>query len=165
MPKLIVGGTTHELVDQVITLGRAQDNMIHIDDPSVSGRHAELRVMGKTYQLRDLGSTNGTRVNGTTTTEMLLRHGDRIRLGAVQARFEGDMVMSATQPLPVAEEVQARPAQISSRPADFANASPFRARSQQRDPARTALFIAAAIAFLAVIAGIVAVFTMQAPTP
>ena len=93
MPKLIISGVTYELVEQVITVGRAPDNTIHLDDPSVSGRHAELRAAGKAYQLRDLGSTNGTRVNGSPTGEIILHSGDRIRFGAVDARFEGDMPM------------------------------------------------------------------------
>src|SRR6266550_2846751 len=98
MPKLMISGATYELVEQVITVGRAPDNTIHLDDPSVSGRHAELRAAGKAYQLRDLGSTNGTRVNGSPTGEIILHSGDRIRFGAVDARFEGDMPRSATQP-------------------------------------------------------------------
>ena len=165
MPKLIISGVTHELVEQVITVGRAPDNSIHIDDPSVSGRHAELRAVGKAYQLRDLGSTNGTRINGSATGEITLHSGDRIRFGAVDARFEGDMPIGATQPLPAAAKVNVKVATTSIRPADFANASPFRTRSKQRDPGRTALFLAAAIAFLALIAGIIAVLTMHAPAP
>ena len=166
MPKLIVSGVTYELVEQLITVGRAPDNTIHIDDPSVSGRHAELRAGQKTYFLRDLGSTNGTRINGAAAAvEATLHPGDRIRFGAVDARFEGDVLMSATQPLPAAAKVDAKVATTSIRPADFANASPFRTRSKQRDPGRTALFIAAAIALLALLAGIVAVLTMHAPTP
>ena len=166
MPKLIVSGVTYELVEQLITVGRAPDNAIHIDDHSVSGRHAELRAAQKTYLLRDLGSTNGTRINGAATTEATTLHpGDRIRFGAVDARFEGDVPMSATQPLPAAAKVDAKVATTSIRPADFANASPFRTRSKQRDPGRTALFIAAAIALLALLAGIVAVLTMHAPAP
>ena len=165
MPKLIVSGVTYELAEQLVTVGRAPDNTIHIDDASVSGRHAELRRADKSYQLRDLGSTNGTRVNGSAATEIKLNPGDRIRFGAVDARFEGDVPMSATQPLPAAAKVDAKVATTSIRPADFANASPFRTRSKQRDPGRTALFIAAAIALLALLAGIIAVLMMRAPAP
>jgi predicted component of type VI protein secretion system len=164
MPKLIVGAVGYDLVEQVITIGRAPDNSIHIDHPSVSGKHAELRRGDKTYQLRDLGSTNGTRVNGTGASEITLHPGDRVRFGAVDARFEGDMPMFATQPLPAATRVDAKIATTSIRPADFANASPFRTRSKERDPGRTALFIAAAIALLSLIAAIIAVLTMHAPT-
>ena len=164
MPKLIVGGVGYDLVEQVVTIGRAPDNTIHIDDPSVSGRHAELRRADKTYHLRDLGSTNGTRVNGTGASEITLHPGDWIRFGAVDARFEGDAPKSATQPLPAAAKVDAQVTATSIRPADFANASPFRTRSKERDPGRTALFIAAAIALLTLIAGIIAVLTMHPPT-
>jgi pSer/pThr/pTyr-binding forkhead associated (FHA) protein len=164
MPKLIISGTAHELVEELVTIGRAPDNIIQLEDPSVSSRHAELRVADKTYQLRDLGSTNGTMVNGNAASEIMLRHGDRIRFGGIQARFETDAAMTATQPLPVAEKAKARAATTSMRPSDFANASPFRARSKQRDPMRTALFVIAAIAFLILLAGLVAVLTMHAPT-
>ena len=164
MPKLIVSGVGYDLVEQVVTIGRAPDNTVHIDDPSVSGRHAELRRADKTYQLRDLGSTNGTRVNGIGASEITLHPGDRVRFGAVDARFEGDMPMFATQPLPAAAKVDAQVATTSIRPADFANASPFRTRSKERDPGRTALFIAAAVALLSLIAAIIAVLTMHAPT-
>lgn len=165
MPKLIVNGVTYELVEQLVTIGRAPDNTIHIDDPSVSGRHAELHATGKTYQLRDLGSTNGTRVNGTATSSASLHPGDHIRFGAVEVRFAGDASMSTTQPLPAAAKADAQVATTSSRPADFANASPFRTRGEQRDPGRTALFIAAAIALLALLAAVIAALMMHAPTP
>lgn len=163
MPKLIIAGTTYELVEQVITIGRASDSMIHLEDASVSSRHAEMRATDKTYQLRDLSSTNGTTVNGSAATEIRLRHGDRIRFGGIQARYETENVITATQPLPVAEKVQARVATTSMRPSDFANASPFRARSKQRDPMKKVLFIVAVIAFLILLAALVAVLTMHTP--
>src|SRR5437763_17150157 len=108
MPKLIVSGVGYDLVEQLVTIGRAPDNTIHIEDPSVSGRHAELRRADKTSQLRDLGSTKGTRVNGTGTNEVTLHPGDRARSGAVDARFEADMPMYETQPLPAAAKVDTK---------------------------------------------------------
>jgi pSer/pThr/pTyr-binding forkhead associated (FHA) protein len=163
MPKLIISGTAHELVEEVVTIGRAPENMIHLDDSSVSSRHAELRATDATYQLRDLGSTNGTMVNGGAATEIRLRHGDRIRFGGVQARYETENVMTATQPLPVADKVRAKAATTSMRPSDFANASPFRARSKERDPMKKVLFIVAGIALLILIAALVAVLTIRMP--
>ncbi|MBX6326632.1 MAG: FHA domain-containing protein, partial [Chthoniobacterales bacterium] len=79
MPKLIINGTMHELVEDVITIGRAADNTVVINDPSVSAHHAQLQLAGETYWLKDLGSTNGTHVNGKPVTETLLRFDDRIR--------------------------------------------------------------------------------------
>ena len=55
MPKLVINGTAHELIEDLITIGRGADNMIVINDPSVSTHHAELQRAGETYQLKDLG--------------------------------------------------------------------------------------------------------------
>ena len=41
---------THELTEERITIGRASDNMLQIDDPSVSGRHAQLLLIDERYQ-------------------------------------------------------------------------------------------------------------------
>src|SRR5207245_2820644 len=131
MPKLSISGAPHDLTDNVITIGRAPDNMIVIDDPSVSGRHAQLRLAGEVYQLKDLESTNGTRINGIPVTETALHFDDRIRFGAVDALFEPDMRES--QPLPQLEELEAKPAESSVAPVDFTNASPFSRRKQKND--------------------------------
>ena len=94
MPKLSVflenSRATHELTEERITIGRGADNMLQIDDPSVSGRHAQLLLIDERYQLKDLGSTNGTRVNSELVNDTFLRVGDRIRFGKVEARFESD---------------------------------------------------------------------------
>jgi pSer/pThr/pTyr-binding forkhead associated (FHA) protein len=162
MPKLIVSGLAHDIVEESITIGRAVENMIRIDDPSVSGRHAQLQLIGNGYYLNDLGSTNGTFVNGLTTTNVRLRIGDRIRFGKVDARFESD-APTATQPLPEPQELEARPAEASARPIDFQNASPFPHRKKEQDPMRTALFVAAVVAFAAFVISMIAVLTMHPP--
>jgi len=91
VPKLIINGTTYELVDDLVTIGRGPDNTIVINNPSVSSRHAQLQSAGETYQLKDLGSTNGTHVNGKPVTETLLSFDDRVRFGATEARYESDV--------------------------------------------------------------------------
>jgi predicted component of type VI protein secretion system len=131
MAKLIISGTTCELVDDLITIGRNPDSTIVINNPSVSARHAQLQLAGETYRLKDLGSTNGTYVNGKPVTETLLRFDDRIRFGAADARHEGDT--SGSRPLPQFEEIKATPAELSEAPADFANISSFRRQKQQSD--------------------------------
>src|SRR5947208_11133037 len=114
MPKLSISGAPHDLTDEVITIGRAPDNMIVIDDPSVSGRHAQLRLAGEVYRLKDLESTNGTRVNGIPVTETALRFDDRIRFGAVDARYEPDA--NNSRPLHQLEELKANSAVFSAVP-------------------------------------------------
>jgi pSer/pThr/pTyr-binding forkhead associated (FHA) protein len=162
MPKLIIAGAAHELAEDLVTIGRAPDNTIVIEDGSVSSHHAELRSAGKTYQLKDIGSTNGTRLNGNPVTEAQLGHGDRIRFGGVEARYEA-VDPTATQPLPQVKEIEAKPAEASAAPVDFANASPFPRRRKETDKVRTALLAVAGIALLSFFVSMIAVLMMHAP--
>ena len=152
----------HELTDEKITIGRAPDNMIRIDDPSVSGRHAQLVLIDERYQLKDLGSTNGTRVNSELITDVFLRVGDRIRFGKVEARYESDATGEA-QPLPDAGEIEARPAETSEKPADFANASPFPNRQKEKNTIATAILAAAAVAILAFLISMLGLLQIHGP--
>jgi pSer/pThr/pTyr-binding forkhead associated (FHA) protein len=167
MPKLTIRSETgesvsHDLVEETYTIGRSPENSIQLQDTSVSGRHAQIVVVAENCYLKDLGSTNGTVVNGQAVSEVQLRSGDRIRFGKIEAGFECDVV-SAAQPLPRFAETEARPAELSARPADFANASPFPSRKTKKDPARTAVFAAVAVAFAALLAGMIALAAMKAP--
>jgi predicted component of type VI protein secretion system len=167
MPKLTIRSesgesTSHDLVEETYTIGRSPENSIRLEDVSVSGRHAELALIGENCYLKDLGSTNGTLVNGQPVTDGQLRAGDRVRFGKVEACFECE-VASGAQPLPRLEEVEARPAELSARPADFANASPFPSRKKIKDSARSAVLAAAAVAFLAFLGSMIALFLMQPP--
>src|SRR5262249_24700688 len=155
MPKLIIAGTAYELVDDLVTIGRGPDNTIIINNPSVSARHAHLQLAGETYRLKDLGSTNGTHVNGKAVNETLVSFEDRVRFGAGEARLEGDT--SGSRPLPELEEIKATPAELSAAPADFANVSPFQRQKQHTDPVRNGIFIGLAIALLVFLGSIIAV--------
>lgn len=170
MSKLILSPSgpepiAHELSAELITIGRAPENAIHIDDPSVSGRHAQLHLVGETFHLQDLDSTNGTRVNGEAITSVALRVGDRIQFGKVEACFECDVLedAAAAPPPPTLAAVDARPAELSAVPADFANASPFPRRKTERDPVRTALFAISVLALVAFIGSLLALAQMQPP--
>ena len=59
-----------------------------LSDPNVSRRHAEVRPSGDGFVIVDLGSTNGTKVNGLTVTERRLEDGDEVALGNTRLRFE-----------------------------------------------------------------------------
>jgi predicted component of type VI protein secretion system len=161
MPKLLISGTAHELVENLITIGRAPDNVIVIRHPSVSSHHAQLELVGDAYRLKDLDSTNGTRVNGIPATEAALRFDDRIRFGAVEARYEPDT--SGSRPLPQLEDIDANPAELSAVPADFANASPFPRQKDQKDPSRVAIFVGSAVVLLVFLGSMIAVFMMHPP--
>jgi len=71
------------------TLGRSRQCDIVLDDPNVSRQHAELRPRGGSWVLTDLGSTNGSRINGHPVDRSeVVRPGDEIELGATILRFE-----------------------------------------------------------------------------
>jgi len=75
----------HELVRDVIMIGRAPLNHIVFDNQTVSAQHAMLAKIGNSYRLKDLHSTNGTQVNGIPITEAELKDGDKIQFGSVVA--------------------------------------------------------------------------------
>jgi predicted component of type VI protein secretion system len=144
MPKLHVilpegPEAVHELTEEIVTIGRLPDNVVQIEDPSVSSHHAQLTLIGSDYHLKDLNSTNGTRVNGKNFVEWQLEDGDEVRFGKVEARYHSE-VPASPRPLPATEEpAVAMAAESSHRPADFANASPFKTKKKKRDPAGAAI--------------------------
>ncbi len=71
------------------TLGRHPSNTIQLLDKIVSKEHCIVELRGSEYVLRDLGSLNGTYINGERVNgEQMLRHGDDIALGSTRARFD-----------------------------------------------------------------------------
>jgi hypothetical protein len=71
----------HEFDGSALTIGRAADNDIVLPDPRVSRHHARVTGRRGTIVYTDLGSTNGSRVNGVAVGELVLGAGDRIQLG------------------------------------------------------------------------------------
>jgi pSer/pThr/pTyr-binding forkhead associated (FHA) protein len=70
-----------------LSLGRDPYCDFVVADPTVSARHAELLRTLDGWMIRDLGSRNGTRVNGWLTSSAELEPGDAVTLGAVRMRF------------------------------------------------------------------------------
>lgn len=64
-----------------LTIGRASDNRLVLDDGRVSRHHARLQARRGALVFTDLGSTNGSRVNGVRVAEIVLGEGDRIEIG------------------------------------------------------------------------------------
>lgn len=71
-----------------VVIGRLSTNDVVLADSNVSRRHAELRKDGSRWMLVDLGSTNGTLVNGKLAKEHPLSHGDRMSFGTSELVFE-----------------------------------------------------------------------------
>ena len=86
---ILVGpGGRHRVSTRVTTLGRSRDCDVVVPDPNVSRVHAEVRQVGPDHILVDLGSTNGTEVNGHVVTRQVLADGDVIVLGTTEVRVE-----------------------------------------------------------------------------
>jgi CheY-like chemotaxis protein len=83
-----VPASAHELGEGWATVGRADGNTFQIIEPSISGRHCEVRLRGEELVVRDLLSTNGTFANGQKITEAAMKPGQTLRLGDVELRFE-----------------------------------------------------------------------------
>jgi hypothetical protein len=73
---------------QTVSLGRGSDNDIVIDCGSVSGKHAEMVRREGGYELRDVGSTNGIKVDGQRMDVIPLRQGTTVKLGDVSFDFQ-----------------------------------------------------------------------------
>jgi len=74
-------GTAFNLTDAEVAIGRDRGNYLSIDDPSVSRRHCLIKADEGRFTLSDLGSYNGTRVNGIPIKERVLEHGDMVSIG------------------------------------------------------------------------------------
>jgi transcriptional regulator with GAF, ATPase, and Fis domain len=74
-------GVTFPLSDGEISIGREPSNQLWITDPALSRRQCLLVRRGEDFIIRDLGSRNGTLVNGMSVQEQALRHGDQICIG------------------------------------------------------------------------------------
>jgi hypothetical protein len=92
MPKMIVSIDGVVIKDVQLTkprtsIGRRPYNDIVIDNLAVSGEHALLHMVGQSVEIEDLGSTNGTYVNGKSVKRQGLRNGDTVEVGKYKIRY------------------------------------------------------------------------------
>jgi hypothetical protein len=85
---LLPSGDRYVLREQTVTVGRLPECDITVVDPNVSRRHAEIKPRGDGFVVTDLGSTNGTRVNGVRIAERELADGDELGFGNVRLTFQ-----------------------------------------------------------------------------
>lgn len=168
MPKLTVflpdsGEVTFDLKEGTNTLGRVADNDIQIEDSSISSHHAEIQVRGNRVSINDLGSTNGTTINGGDASDTPLKLGDSVFFGSVQAQLQGEA--TGAQKLPdIADDNAFEAPSFSARPAGFANASPYPKKSSGgMDGASKGVLALAGLAILAAAAAIALAFVGMAP--
>jgi len=87
--KLKAAGRTRLIVfdTQDLTLGRSNENDISVDDPEMSRKHAVLKRTREGCTVEDMGTSNGTAVNGQTVARAVLKHGDVVKIGEVEITF------------------------------------------------------------------------------
>jgi hypothetical protein len=78
---LEVNGSRHAITADGLVIGRGAEADLRINDPGISRRHAEFRLDGRQVRVADLGSTNGTLVDGHKVRETTVRDGAKVRLG------------------------------------------------------------------------------------
>lgn len=94
------------LAEKEVVIGRSPDNDIVFFDPKASRKHAKISKEGNKYILIDLGSFNGTWVNGEIKNKAVLDHGDEIRIGSASLTFcaQDKPVHSADEKLEFSKE-------------------------------------------------------------
>ncbi len=91
----------HALKGGLLRIGRNPGNDLQPDNNSVSGNHASISLTASTYlddtqeaTIEDLGSTNGTLVNGKAVKKQLLKHGDMIAMGSLSLKFIDEQILA-----------------------------------------------------------------------
>jgi predicted component of type VI protein secretion system len=107
--KLCFGDTVlKELIigESPAAIGRSHQSDLFIDNPAVSFRHAQVFCQGGVYYVQDLGSLNGTFLNGVRITQAPLTYGDVITVGKHTVRFSRDVPATVAPPAPAAPSPQ-----------------------------------------------------------
>jgi DNA-binding NtrC family response regulator len=102
-------GTEHEFPALPITIGRDQDNDLHIEDVNLSRQHCRILRTKEGIVVEDMHSSNGTYVNGARTQKQVLSTGDTILIGVTTITVDWDPATAPSQPKrrPDAAEAQA----------------------------------------------------------
>jgi pSer/pThr/pTyr-binding forkhead associated (FHA) protein len=96
---LLDDGRAFDLVPQVVRIGRSREADLRLDDTAVSRVHAEIRRDGDgQHLLVDLGSTNGTLLNGGRVSTARLRDGDEVGIGAALLVYRAAATARSAEP-------------------------------------------------------------------
>ncbi len=88
-----------------LTIGRVDGCDVRLDDPKASRHHARLIVEASVVEIEDLGSSNGTRLNGKEIQRRMLRSGDVIQIGTSLITYQQELDEAAPSEVPAGEPV------------------------------------------------------------
>jgi CheY-like chemotaxis protein len=148
MPRLVVlapgiANSVHELGEGWMTIGRADGNHFQVVQPSISGRHCEVRLQAGALLVHDLQSTNGTFVGGRKIVTAVLQPGQTLRLGDVEFGFE----LAAARPSAPPAVLVLAPEPKAPSPTPHHSAGPGAVAGADEPPFRV-LFVDDSMAFL-----------------
>jgi predicted component of type VI protein secretion system len=124
-------GQTFELNEDKVSIGRSTNNILSFEHGTVSSRHCAISRKNKQFTLTDLGSTNGTRVNGRDITESVLRPKDLIQIGSLEFMFDAEESEIEAAPSHSNTQVEIAVGPTAA-PVSFSSISPFGTRRQTR---------------------------------
>ena len=150
---------SYEITDDRTTIGRLPDNDLQIEDGSVSSHHAEIILEGDALLLCDLGSTNGTSVNGSPITEWMLNEGDAVLFGNILATFSTELGEEKNY-TEVDEQVIVA-STVSAKPIDFASTSPFPKVDLHKDPVRSAAYLVSGVSLVLIVVSLLSTFALM----
>ena len=146
------------LGESIIRIGRAAENEVSVDDGSISTFHAEIHAENGRHVLKDLGSTNGVRVNGERVHEAVLADGDVLRFGNHRARYQGGAVAAGKPNLPAAPPTVSQPP--AKAPAE-AKAPGFGPKKSSRNPDKILAIAAGVLVVVDAVVAILLAFSMR----
>jgi len=106
--RILCNGVEHKFQALPITIGRDQDNDLHVDDVNLSRQHCRILRTKEGIVVEDLGSSNGTYVNGARTQRQVLSVGDTILIGVTPVVVEWDAATAPPQPKRKPDAVEAQ---------------------------------------------------------
>lgn len=125
-----VKGKSFPIDRDEITIGRAKDNVVVIESATVSGHHCAIVRDGTRYVLKDLESTNGTRLNSKDVSESKLRPKDIVQIGSVEFLFDAEQTEAVDTHSYAEAQIEVAPGPTAA-PESFSSISPFGARSTE----------------------------------
>jgi len=122
-----IKGKTYDVANGRTAIGRNSTNILVFENDTISGRHCVIEKTGKRFVLKDLGSTNGTRVNSREITEVDLKPKDLIQIGSLEFMFDADPdeIVGTAVDMHASVEIAEGPVQA---PQTFNSISPFGSR-------------------------------------
>ena len=142
-----------ELSAALMTVGRAEDNDLQIPDGSVSSHHGQFANEGGQWIFTDLGSTNGTKINGERVERVELGDGANFEIGSVAAVFYEDApaAVPASRGGTAPRTVSAAAGGFGSTPIERAARRGFGPKVKQKDGPRTMIMALGVVSLLVTI--------------